>query len=155
MNKDIILHKHSNIIKYGLMDDNGQISKSLGEFDFYQLYCMLYNITAKVKITDTQMKVFCLLLCKPLEFSLQVDSKDGKLAELANEFEEKRTANSIYQVIKKLKDNGFLIESEDKLIVPANPFNRVRKMIKLQLSEKNHATFDYLFRIVVTDKENE
>jgi hypothetical protein len=93
-------------------------------------------------------------MTKPLNFSLPVDSKDGKLTKIAEELsvdDKSRTANSIYQAVKRLRDAGYLIENEDKLIVPNAILQRVRYIVKKEIEMKGFATFDYLFKCYITE----
>ena len=94
-------------------------------------------------------------MSRPLDFSLPIDSKDGKLTEIATELslpDKIRTPNAIYQSVKRLRDKGYLIEIEDRLIVPNAHFQRVRQIVKNQIAKKGFATFDYLFKCFIEKK---
>lgn len=126
----------------------------IDEMTFYYLYCSINNISEPPgkTIAATQLLVLSALMAKPLDFTLPIDSKAGTLTDLAEELsteEDKRTSNSIYQSVKRLRDKGYLIETEDRLIVPAAKFQYVRRVIKKQLQEQGYATFDYLFKCFV------
>ncbi len=130
------------------------LDKVIDEYTFYYLYCSINNITAKNKLANTQLVVLSAIMTRPLNFSLPVDSKDGKLTKIAEELstpDEPRTANSIYQAVKRLRDAGYLIENEDKLIVPNAILQRVRYIVKRELEEKGFSTFDYLFKCYITE----
>lgn len=128
----------------------------IDEFTFYYLYCTINNIVSKDSIANTQLLVLSAIMCKPLDFNLPTDSKDNKLKKLAEELSEggdkERTPNSIYQSAKRLRDKGYLVETEDRLVVPNAKLQYVRQIIKKQLKEKGFATFDYLFKCFVSDK---
>ena len=126
--------------------------KTIDEYTFYYLYCSINNITAKVKLAPTQLIVLSAIMNKPLDFSLPIDSKDNKLTRIAEELsteDKPRTANSIYQSVKRLRDAGYLIENEDKLIVPNATLQRVRYIVKREIEEKGMAAFDYLFKCYI------
>lgn len=130
------------------------IDKTIDEYTFYYLYCSINNVTAKNKLANTQLVVLSAIMTKPLNFSLPVDSKDGKLTKIAEELsvdDKSRTANSIYQAVKRLRDAGYLIENEDKLIVPNAILQRVRYIVKKEIESKGFATFDYLFKCYITE----
>jgi hypothetical protein len=127
----------------------------IDEFTFYYLFCSINNIVAKEPIAATQLLVLSKIMSRPLNFSLPIDSKDGKLTDIAKELstpESTRTPNAIYQSVKRLRDKGYLIEIEDRLIVPNARFQRVRNVVKKQLEKKGYATFDYLFKCYVSNK---
>jgi hypothetical protein len=125
---------------------------TVDEFTFYYLFCTINNIVAKKSIADTQLLVLASIMSRPLDFSLPIDSKDGKLTVIANELstpEKVRTPNAIYQSVKRLRDKGYLVEVEDRLIVPNAHFQRVRQIVKNQIIKKGFATFDYLFKCFI------
>jgi hypothetical protein len=130
-----------------------EVLDSIPEYTFYFLYLSINNVVAKETLTDTQLMVMSAIMEKPLEFSLPVDSKDRKLSDLAVELSpakgKKRSANSIYQTTKRLRDKGYLIINEDKLIVPNKTLQNLRKMVKGKLATDGHATFDYIFKCVI------
>lgn len=129
--------------------------QTVDEFTFYFLYCTINNITEKEQIASTQLLVLSSIMCKPLDFSLPIDSKDGKLTQIAKELstpgKRPRTPNSIYQSVKRLRDKGYLVETEDRLIVPNAKFQYVRQVVKKQLETKGLATFDYIFKCFISN----
>lgn len=135
-----------------LNEGDVEIVKTVDEFTFYFLYCNIMNITATVKLAESQMILLSAIMAKPLDFTLPVDSKDGKLTAIAQELsteDDIKTPNSIYQSVKRLKDRGYLTETEDRLIVPSINLQEVRQAVKKQIQEKGFATFDYLFKCVI------
>jgi hypothetical protein len=97
-------------------------------------------------------------MAKPLDFSLTVDSKDNKLSEIAKELSSEgdvKSANSVYQSIKRLKDSGYLIQIEGKFIVLNAKLQRVRYAVKKQLEKGEVATFDYLFKCYIKNENDE
>jgi hypothetical protein len=132
--------------------------QTVDEFTFYFLYCTINNITEKEQIASTQLLVLSAIMCKPLDFSLPIDSKDGKLTKIAEELstssKKARTPNSIYQSVKRLRDKGYLVETEDRLIVPNAKFQYVRQVVKKQLQQKGLATFDYIFKCFISNPKN-
>lgn len=147
-----------------LGEENGEtsieIERAINEYTFYFLYLSINNVVAKQHLTETEMIVLSAIMEKPLEFSLPVDSKDSKLSDIANELsteEYPRTPNSIYQAAKRLRDKGYLIINEDSFIVPNMTLQALRRLIKGDLKEKGFATFDYVFKSVISapqDREN-
>lgn len=128
--------------------------ETVNEFTFYYLFCTINNIIAKNSIADTQLLVLASIMAKDLDFSLPIDSKDGKLTDIARELstpKKVRTPNSIYQSVKRLRDKGYLVEIEDRFIVPNAHFQRVRHIIKGQIAKKGFATFDYLFKCFISN----
>jgi hypothetical protein len=160
--KKLRVNKNVTPIFFGKADEvegeNGEVDisleKAIDEYTFYYLYCSINNITSKNKLANTQLVVLSAIMTKPLNFSLPVDSKDGKLTKIAEQLstpDEPRTANSIYQAVKRLRDAGYLIENEDKLIVPNAILQRVRYIVKREIESKGFATFDYLFKCYITE----
>ena len=132
--------------------------QTIDEFTFYFLYCTINNVTEEEHIASTQLLVLSAIMCKPLDFSLPIDSKDGKLAKIAEELstaKNVRTPNSIYQSVKRLRDKKYLVETEDRLIVPNAKFQYVRQVVKKQLEQKKFATFDYIFKCFIENKDGE
>lgn len=134
---------------------NTSLSKkrsSVSEQTFYYIFCTINNITEDDSIADTQLLVLSALMARPLDFTLPKDSKDGKLSQIAKELstpEKQRSSSSIYQSVKRLRDKGYLVETENKLIVPAAKFQYVRRVVKKQIEENGYATFDYLFKCFI------
>jgi len=162
--KDHKVSNNVNVICFGEVEEtaydpetNEAIVKpnnTVDEFTFYYLFCTINNIIAKDTIAATQLLVLAAIMAKDLDFSLPIDSKDGKLTDIADELSDGkniRTANSIYQSVKRLRDKGYLVEIEDRLIVPNANFQRVRHIIKRQLKNKGFATFDYLFKCFIAE----
>ena len=159
--RKIKVNQNATLINFGKAeeierDDGVEVipEKTIDEFTFYYLLCSINNVTAKFKLANTQLIVLSAIMCKPLDFSLPVDSKDGKLTKIAEELSEmegeKRTANSIYQSVKRLRDAGYLVETEDKLIVPSAQLQRVRYIVKREIEKNGFACFDYIFKCYIT-----
>jgi len=155
----------SNVISFGNVTETAYDYESkeaivipqetVSEFTFYYLFCTINNIVAKKSIADTQLLVLSAIMSRPLDFTLPIDSKDGKLTEIATELstpDKIRTPNAIYQSVKRLRDKGYLVEVEDRLIVPNAHFQRVRQIVKNQIEKKGFATFDYLFKCFIENK---
>lgn len=163
------LDKNSTVINFGSAKATGEydeeadtheieVTKTIDEFTFYYAYLTINNITAgdAKNITPARRVLLCALMAKPLDFTLTVDSKDNKLAQIAEELSSPgdiKSANSVYQSIKRLKDSGYLIQIEDKLIVLNTKLQRVRYMVKTQLEKGEVATFDYLFKCYIKNEE--
>jgi hypothetical protein len=136
-----------------------EVSKTINEFTFYYAYLTINNITAKKEenIPPAQRVLLCAIMAKPLDFCLTVDSKDNKLAIIAEELSEDgdiKSANSVYQSIKRLKDSGYLIQTEDKFIVVNARLQRVRYSVKKQLEKGEIATFDYIFKCYIKNDDD-
>ena len=161
--KDYKVSEYANVVSFGSVEVTASLDKEsvvspksfVDEFTFYYLFCTINNIIAKKSIADTQLLVLAAIMTKSLDFSLPIDSKDGKLTDIATELstEDKvRTPNSIYQSVKRLRDKGYLVETEDRLIVPNAHFQRVRYIVKNQIKKKEFATFDYLFKCYISNE---
>lgn len=170
-NKKESLDKNSTVINFGAAKATGnydeetdkhevEVTQTIDEFTFYYAYLTINNITSEdaENITPARRILLCALMAKPLDFTLTVDSKDNKLAEIAKEissYEDIKSANSVYQSIKRLKDSGYLIQIEGKFIVLNAKLQRVRYAVKKQLEEGNVATFDYLFKCYIKNDDEE
>ena len=163
--KEHRVSEYSSVVSFGKVKETAYDHESkeaiaipqetVDEFTFYYLFCTINNIVAKKAIADTQLLVLSAIMSRPLDFSLPIDSKDGKLTEIATELstpEKIRTPNAIYQSVKRLRDKGYLVEIEDRLIVPNAHFQRVRQIVKNQIDKKGFATFDYLFKCFIENK---
>ena len=153
------LNKYTTCISFGsaseLEGDDIQINNTIDEYTFYYLYCTIQNITAKDPIPDSQIMLLATIMCKPLDWNLPVDSKDGKLKQIASELSfdgQEKSPNSIYQALKRLKDKNYLVEMEDKLIVLNSNFQNVRQAVKRQLNENGVACLDYLFKCYISNE---
>jgi hypothetical protein len=139
-----------------LNEENGtaevEVVRGIPEYTFYYLYLYINNITAREKLTETEIIVLSAIMEKPLEFSLPKDAKDNKLTMIAQELstpDKEKTSNSIYQAAKRLRDKGYLIVNEDQLIFPNRILQDLRTMVKKNLEEKGFVAFDYVFKCVV------
>lgn len=155
---DVVLFGNAKHLSYDSNTDTGLVLPitPVNEFQFYFFYVTLNNIieTDTKHIASTQLLVLSALMAKPLDFSLPIDSKDGKLKEIAEELsseEKKRSANSIYQSVKRLRDKGYLVETEDRLIVIESKYEAIRRNVKKQIEENGFATFDFLVKSFISN----
>lgn len=156
--KTMKVSKYSSYALFGkyLENDDGtlHVTGTIDEFTFYYLYCSINNIVLEKdkQLSPTQLLVMSAFMAKPADFCLPSDGKDGKLMELAKEISEddkERTRNSIYQSVKRLKEAGYLVETEDKLIEPNARLQYVRQVVKKQIKEQGVASFDYIFKCLI------
>lgn len=168
--KKLSVNKYNTFKAFGTFKEKGEldpmtkeieveVGKTISEYTFYFLYLSINNILQpkENKLTETEMIILSAIMEKSLDFNLPVDSKDNKLSELAKELSTesyKRTPNSIYQATKRLRDKAYLVTTEDKLIFPNKTLQELRGLIKKQLDEGGVATFDYLFKCVISNGQD-
>lgn len=135
----------------------------LNEYNFYR--CFLYlktglaktsynqNLKKDLALTPINIDYMALIMTKPLSFSMPVKSKNGIQASLAVDL--KKTAKSAYSAINRLKNAGYLIVTEDFIIVPNDELQTLRKITKAHLSKTGYFPLSYLMNfIIVSDDKN-
>jgi hypothetical protein len=143
--------------KFKESNDEIEVIDYINEYTFYYIYLTINNViqNKEKRLTETEIMVMSSLMEKSLDFSLPVDSRDNKLSDLAKDLsteDNERSANSIYQIVKKLREKGYIMENEDKLLYCKPILNDVRKIVKGQISQKGFATFDYIFKMVISNE---
>lgn len=158
--------KNNKIVEYGKykivdMFDNfaehTECIKSISEFVFYKTYLILNNVVGIYNVVDNKntltelglapIDVMALIMCKPMDYTILYRNKDSKLENLGLELD--KTTGSIYASISKLRKCKYLITNEDDLYVPNEELNSLRLLVKNQIIEKGHLTFDYIFKFTV------
>jgi hypothetical protein len=148
-NKHLWLSKECSFALFGkykkTSDTTIDVTKCIDEFTFYCLYLTIANLTLEDKLPESQILVAALLMTKSSEFTLSFDGKGTRVVEIAEELKN-LSKNTIGLAIKKLKEKGFLVENEDKMLVLSAKLQNVRGVIKTQIKEKGYAEFDYVFK---------
>lgn len=139
-----------------------KIKDTISESDFYK--CFLYlkaglskaaykDDLADETLTSVNIDYLAAIMSKPLTFSMPVKSKNSVQANLAEELG--KTAKSAYSAIHRLRTKGFLIRTEDNLIMPNNELQKLRVYTKKHLEELGCFPVSYLLNfIVVANDEN-
>jgi hypothetical protein len=131
----------------------------LNEFNFYRCFLYLktglaktsYNQKLKrdVALTPINIDYMALIMAKPLSFSMPIKSKNGVQSSLAKEL--KKTAKSAYSAINRLKNAGYLILTEDFIIVPNEEMQALRKITKAHLEKNGHFPLSYVMNFIITN----
>jgi predicted DNA-binding protein YlxM (UPF0122 family) len=129
---------------------------SIDEFTFYKIYLQLNNVVRyrksgikliDMKLTEIPMELMAHLMTKHNDFSLVYRNKDSKLQEIADELD--KTVTSIYTSMGKLRQAGYLINSEDGLCVPNQECRDLMRKTKEKLDKGEHLAYNYLFKFCV------
>lgn len=130
---------------------------NLNEYNFYR--CFLYlktglaktsynqNLKKDLALTPINIDYMALIMTKPLSFSMPVKSKNGVQASLAVSL--KKTAKSAYSAINRLKNAGYLIATEDFIIVPNEELQMLRKITKAHLEKNGSFPLSYIMNFMI------
>lgn len=139
-----------------------KIKDTISEYDFYK--CFLYlkaglskaaykDDLADETLTSVNIDYLAAIMSKPLTFSMPVKSKNSVQANLAEELG--KTPKSAYSAIHRLRTKGFLVKTEDNLIMPNPELQKLRIYTKKHLQELGCFPVSYLLNfIVVANEEN-
>ena len=129
----------------------GTPSSRLTEAQFYNVYLMMISIKDKryEPLTAAQRELLALIMSKPMDYTIVALAKDGKLITIAEELstkDKKKTANSIYILMSRMKQYEYFVITEDKQIALKAHLQKVRCKVKSQIKKQGYATFDCIFK---------
>ena len=158
-NKVFLFNIEDNVTKMEI-DDSGEDyinvvnSEYLDEKQFYSLFIYMRQSIAKVKgldyadyITHVNIDYLATIMCKPLDYNLPVKGRTKSQIDLADELG--RNPQSAYNAIYRLKKAGYLVATEDNLIVPNHELQTLRKVTKAHLEKLGVLPVSYLLNILV------
>lgn len=158
-NKVFLFNIEDNVTKMEVGDTTDSYvdilnSEYLTEKEFYSLFIYIRQCIAKIKnldyadyITHVNIEYLATIMCKPLEYNLPVKGRTSSQVDLAEELG--RNPQSAYNAIYRLKKAGYLIATEDNLIVPNHELQTLRKVTKAHLEKLGVLPVSYLLNILV------
>lgn len=129
---------------------------TISEFEFYKKYLEIKSLIGFVKfegenfdisLKPLQIELMALIMTKDLDFSVNWKNDSQQLRELGQELG--RTKESCYKSYITLKKKRYFITTEDKLVIPNDEINNLRKRIKKNIAENAHATCDINFEFCI------
>lgn len=131
-----------------------KVDKAVSEIAFYKCFLQLRTALAKtvyenkkLKLTDVTIEYMSLIMSKPMEFTMPANSKNSVQMGLANELG--RSSKSAYSAINRLKQAGYLVVTEDSIIVPNSELQTIRKITKAHLEKKKSFPVSYMLNFIV------
>lgn len=130
--------------------------KTISEFEFYKKYLEIKSVIGFVSVDGVkidislkplQIELMALIMTKDLDFSVNWKNDSQQLRELGQELG--RSRESCYKSYILLKQKKYFITTEDKLVIPNDEINNLRKRIKKYVVENGHATCDINFEFCV------
>ena len=134
-----------------------EIKSAITEYDFYK--CFLYlkaglskaaykdNI-ADEALTAVNIEYLAAIMVKPLTFSMPARSKNSVQIKLAAQLG--KTPKSAYSAIHRLRSKGYLVKTEDNIIMPGPELQRLRVITKKHLKDLGCFPVSYLLNFIVT-----
>lgn len=133
-----------------------KISSAITEFDFYK--CFLYlkaglskaaykDDLAEEALTSVNIDYLAAIMSKPLDFSMPIKSKNFVQVKLAEQLN--KTPKSAYSAIHRLRKKGYLVKTEDNIIMPNQELQRLRVVTKKHLKELGCFPVSYLLNFIV------
>ena len=121
-----------------------KVDKAVSEIAFYKCFLQLRTALAKtvyenkkLKLTDVTIEYMSLIMSKPMEFTMPANSKNSVQMGLANELG------------RSLKQAGYLVVTEDSIIVPNPELQTIRKITKAHLEKKKSFPVSYMLNFIV------
>jgi len=129
---------------------------SIPEFEFYKKFLQIKNIIRKIKVdgkvidirlTESCIELMAHIMTKDLDFNVNWKNNSQQLKDLGAELD--RTPSSIYKSYIQLKKKMYFITTEDKLVIPNEEINKLRKRIKSSIKNNGHSAFDINFEFCI------
>lgn len=131
-----------------------RVDDTISELDFYKCYLQLKSGLAKtvyndssVKLTDVTIEYMANIMNKPLDFTMPSNAKNMVQMNLAKELG--RTSKSAYSAINRLKKAGYLVVTEDNIIMPNEELQRLRVITKAHLDKVNAFPLSYALNFII------
>ena len=99
------------------------------------------------RLTDVTVEYMANIMAKSLDFTMPANAKNKVQMDLAKEIG--RTSKSAYSAINRLKKAGYLVITEDNLIVPNNELQQLRKITKAHLEKMGSFPISYMLNFIV------
>lgn len=138
------------------------VTTGVDEITFYKCFLYLKSGLARTiyeddkidrSLTAVNIEYMATIMAKPMEFTMPCNSKNDVQKNIAKELG--RTARSAYSAINRLKKSGYLVTTEDDLIMPNRELQMLRKVTKTHLDKLNCFPVSYMMNFVVVPVENE
>jgi hypothetical protein len=136
---------------------NIKVGDTISELEFYK--CFLHIKTAlcrtvyddkESKLTDVTIDYMAAIMCKPLDYTMPSNAKNMKQANLAKELN--RSPKSAYSAINRLKKAGYLVVTEDNIIIPGPEYQKLRIITKAHFEKTGCFPVCYMLNFIVDDE---
>lgn len=134
------------------------VSNCISEYNFYRAFLYLKsslgrtayaNEDVDASLTAVNIDYMAAIMCKSNDFTMPAKSKNNVQQELAEEMG--RTPKSAYSAINRLKKAGYLVVTEDNLIVPNPELQKLRQVTKKHIESLGIFPVSYLLNFIVVD----
>lgn len=131
-----------------------RVDGPVSELDFYKCFLHLKSGLSKTvyedssaKLTDVTIEYMATIMSKPLDFTMPSNAKNKVQMDLAKELG--RTSKSAYSAINRLKKGGYLVVTEDNIIMPNSELQKLRVVTKAHLKNMENFPVCYMMNFVV------
>jgi hypothetical protein len=154
-----------NIGKYDVIGDIDKdtyvevnTTQSISEIDFYKCFLYLKSGLAKTaykndkvdrSLTAVNIEYMSLIMSKDSDFTMPIKSKNDIQKNLALEIG--KTPKSAYSAIHRLRSKGYLVKTEDNLIVPNDELQKLREVTKQHLESLGAFPVSYLLNFIIKE----
>jgi hypothetical protein len=130
--------------------------RTISEFEFYKKYLEIKSVIGFVSIDGEkldislkplQIELMALIMTKDLDFNVNWKNDSQQLRDLGQELG--RSKESCYKSYIILKKKKYFITTEDKLVIPNEEINNLRKKVKRHIRENGHSTCDINFEFCI------
>ena len=130
--------------------------KTITELEFYTKFLELKNVVKirrvdgieiDITLSKSCIELMAHIMVKDLDFNVNWKNDSQQLKDLGAELN--RTPASIYKSYVLLKKKRYFITTEDKLVMPNDEINKMRKRIKSHIEKNGHATCDINFEFCI------
>jgi hypothetical protein len=131
------------------------VDNVVSEVEFYKCFLnikvnlskAIYKEDDTKKLTDVTIEYMATIMSKSMDYSMPSHAKNNVQADLAAELG--KTTKSAYSAINRLKKGGYLVISEDGLIVPNAEYQNLRKVVKAHLNSGRLFPISYVLNFIV------
>ena len=131
-----------------------RVDDTVSELNFYKCFLHLRSGLAKTvystdkqRLTDVTIEYMATIMSKPLDFTMPSNAKNNVQINLAKELG--RTPKSAYSAINRLKKAGYLVGTEDNLIMPNSELQKLRIITKQHVDKLSSFPLCYMINFVV------
>ena len=162
---DKLINKNNIVIKYGKYEADlthgttmitSKAVKTINEETYYRLYLQIKSLIGvqmigsekkDISLTAIQIDFMAYVMTKPMDFHIHWKNDKELFKELGKEMD--RTHTSLYKSYTQLKAKGYFITTEDKLVIPSNELNEIRRKAKADIAKHGHFSQDITFKFCV------
>lgn len=135
----------------------------IDEITFYQTFLYIKSSLSKTvytqkdgvdrTLTPVNIEYMSTIMAKDMDYTMPCNSKNHVQKDLAAELG--RSPKSVYSAVNRLKRAGYLVVTEDDLIVPNAELQTLRKVTKNHLEKLGSFPVSYMLNFIVSNTVSE